>query len=65
VSDIEIFIIITVYFFQQLVMTFGLNPLFKGSFSIKWNIFSLILRKILLGFIISGSEEDVNINLGG
>jgi len=46
-------------------MTFGLNPLFKGSFAIKWSVFSLILRKNLLGFIISGSEEGVNINLGG
>ena len=46
-------------------MTFRLNRLSKGSFSIKWGVFSLILRKILLGFIISGSEAGVNINLGG
>jgi hypothetical protein len=65
VQIIKICIIITGYFFQQLVMTFRLNRLSKGSCSIKWDVFSLILRNFLLGFIISGSEARVNINLGG
>ncbi len=46
-------------------MTFRLNRLPKESFAFKWGVYSLILRKILLGFIISGSEKNVNINLGG
>ena len=46
-------------------MTFRLNRLSKGFFSIKWSVFPLILRKNLLSFIISGSEVGVNIILGG
>jgi len=46
-------------------MTFRLNCLSKGFLIIKWGVFSLILRKILLDLIISGSEARLNFNLGG